>query len=241
MIKKILWLCLSLMMYILSHANIAEARTNFDNLHMDHEIVAKYEHGHKGYQAISKDSYGGYSYGKEQISTWRKNGKSSTFDFFIKYTKDNNYKIYEKLIRAGGYQAAYKGKKSFINTWEQLANQKSFQKTYDKFLLDTQIIPVYVRLDKNKNNHNIQRITGWASEDNAIQAAIKSIIIQHGQGGAYKMLLKIAMYNPHLTKAKFLESLYGHRMKSFPQYKKRYVSEYRDLKNYLTSGKSIIM
>jgi len=235
--KTLAFWCIA--MSILCYISDVNAKTDFNALHTKHDIVAKYECGNLGYQAISKDGYGGYSYGKWQISTQRRNNLPSTFDFFLTYLKDKNTNYYSRLINAGGYEAAYKGNKYFISTWKQIAQQKSFQQAYDSFLLDTQIIPVYSRMDKN-GNANFDKVTSWASEDNAIQAAVKSTIIQHGQGGAYKIFQEILFCNTDYTKESFLKKLYAYRSYKYPQYKRRYMAELHDLESYLESGESQI-
>ena len=239
MIKQIFWLGCCMAMSILSQTNQVEAKTNYDALHTKHDIVAKYECGNLGYQAISKDGYGGYSYGKWQISTWRKNNLPSTFDFFLTYLKDKNNKYYDVLMKAGGYKAAYAGNTNFIETWKRIAKKESFQNTYDKFLLEKEIIPVYSRMDKS-GNINLDKLTTWASEYNAIQAAIKSTIIQHGQGGAYKIFQRICSDKNTLTKEVFLKELYAHRKIKYPEYKARYNAEYDDLKDFLHSHEAAI-
>lgn len=234
MIKNKIWLCCYLTTLLLSQITPAEAKTNYDALHTKHDIVAKYECGKLGYQAISRDSYGGYSYGKWQISTKRINGKPSTFDFFLNYLKDNDKNIYIKLIKAGGYQAAFKGNENFIKTWKSLAKIESFKVVYDKFLLDTQIIPVYTRMDKS-GNEKLDKITTWASENNAIQAALKSTIIQHGTGGAYKIFVNVLNMSKDINKDTFIENLYTYRKIHYPKYKTRYNSECKDIIAYLHS------
>lgn len=223
---------------ILNSINAA-AKTNYDALYTNHEIIAKYEHGGKGYGAVSKDCYGGYSYGKLQISTWRKNNKPSTFDFFMKYVQEHSPKTYHTLNSVGGQPAAFKGDKHFINTWKSLARKSDFRDLYDKFIHDTQIKPVYRRMDKS-HNKRLDRVTSWSSTNNAIQAAIKSTIIQHGSGGAYKIISNIMNnINPE-TKEEFLSNIYRYRKKHYPQYAVRYNKEYRDLLAYLHSDKAII-
>lgn len=239
MIKQTFWLGCCVTAIILSQTNQAEAKTNYDALHTKHDIVAKYECGNLGYQAISKDGYGGYSYGKWQISTWRKNNLPSTFDFFLTYLKDKNNKYYDVLMKAGGYKAAYAGNTNFIKTWKRIAKEKAFQDAYDDFLLKREIFPVYARMDKN-GNANFDKLTTWASEDNAIQAAIKSTIIQHGQGGAYRIFQSVCSEKNVLTKESFLKELYTHRKIKYPEYKARYNAEYDDLKDFLHSDEAVI-
>ena len=103
------------------------------------------------------------------------------------------------MIQAGGYKAAYAGNKNFIVTWKRIAKEKAFQDAYDDFLLKREIFPVYTRMDKS-GNVNLDKLTSWASEDNAIQAAVKSTIIQHGQGGAYRIFQSICSEKAVLTK-----------------------------------------
>lgn len=217
-----------------------EAKTNRVALHNDHEITAKYEHGGKGYQAIGKDSYGGYSYGKWQISTERRKGKPSTFDFFLRYAQETSPKYYKILEKAGGQKAAYIGSQNFILTWKKLAAEKAFQRLYDNFLLHKQIIPVYERLDESKNP-NLDLVTTWGSTDNAIQAAIKSSVVQHGSGGAFGMIRNVVEIYKPTTKEMFLKRLYEYRTNRFPRYKSRYKAEYSDLCKYLNSGTSKIV
>lgn len=225
---------------ILGNQNIAQAKTNYNALHTQHDIIAKRECGTKGYQAISKDNYGGYSYGKWQLSTERRKNRPSTFDFFLKYTQENAPYIHDKLIKAGGQPAAYIGKPEFIETWKKLAERQDFQKIYEEFLLNTQIIPVYDRLD-NLKDKRFDKVTTWGSTDNAIQAAIKSAIIQHGSGGAFGIIYNImTIYNP-TTKEQFLKKIYDYRKDRFPRYTNRYIAEYKDLNKYLSSGNSKIV
>lgn len=225
---------------VLSSMNPVDAKTNYDNLHTNHEITAKREHGGKGYLAIGKDSYGGYSYGKEQLSTERRNNKPSTFDFFLKYASENSPRYYNILVKAGGQNAAYKGNSHFISTWKKIASHKKFQELYDSFILNTQIVPVYERMDKS-GNVRLDKVTTWGSNDNVIQAAIKSMIIQHGPNGAYNMISEIIrVHNPD-TKIEFLQHMYSIRTLKHPKYKKRYAGEYNELKNHLNSGNSKIL
>ena len=213
------------------------AEINYNVLYNNESLVAKYEHGGKGYQAIAKDSYGGYSYGKWQISTKRYDEKLSTFDFFLKYTKQKSPTFYKQLEEAGGYKGAFFGEEDFINTWKTLAKNKEFQKIYDNFIIDTQIIPVYKRLD-NSNDIKLMRIASWGSEDKVIHAILESLIIQHGSGGAYNMISKVIISDNPETKEMFLKSIYEYRKKKFPKYKRRYNLEYAELNQYLVEGKS---
>ncbi len=228
-----------LSIFFIFNINTVEARTIYANLLNNHEITAKYEHGGKGYQAIGKDSYKGYSYGKWQISTERRNNKPSTFDFFLKYLKEKAPVFYTELHKAGGQEKAFSGDVNFRKTWKKLALDKDFQQSYDNFIFDTQVIPVYTRLD-NSDNIKLDKLTTWSSENKAIQAAIKSTIIQHGSNGAFNMLSKIMLNKNVNNKDIFLKKLYEYRIFRFPRYKKRYLAEYNDLKNYLNSEKSKI-
>ena len=217
--------------------NTAQAKTNFDRLHYDHQIIAKYECGNRGYSAIGKDNYGGYSYGKWQISTERRNNRPSTFDFYLKYTQKRAPYIYKALMKAGGTEAAYNGTTKFINTWKNLSAQAEFRQIYNDFLLTTQVFVLYKKLDSVQNS-NFDKITDWGSNNNAIQATLQSLVIQHGAGGAYKIIETVLNSNENNTKQEFLLNIFKERMKRFPKYKKRYEAECKDLVEFLNSSDS---
>lgn len=204
-----------------------------------HEITAQYEHGGKGYSAIVKDNYGGYSYGKEQISTRRIGKAPSTFDAFMKYLKGKDVSMYKTLEKAGGWDSAFKGTQTFKNTWLKLANRADFQEIYNDFILDTQILPVYTRMDQ-ATSVDLDKITTWGSQNSAVQAAIRSIIIQHGRSGAFNMIKNVVKKDNPKTMNDFINDLYTYRSKKFPDYKNRYTAEKNDLIAYLNSGKANI-
>lgn len=234
MINKIKsMLCISLVSICI--ADLVNAQENdYSNLNNNHEIVAKYEHGGKGYEAIAKDSYGGYSYGKWQISTRRKDNQPSTFDYFLTYLKKNNNVYYEKLINAGGYESAFKGDPEFIAIWKKVSKETSFKLTYDNFILDTQIIPGYKRMEK-EDSHAFNQIIDWGLNDKTIQAAIHSMIIQHGPIGSFKLIRKALTGYKLTTKEDFLKVVYETRKATYPKYIRRYNNEYRDLINSMCS------
>ena len=206
--------------------NEVQAETNYSMLSNDHEVVAKYEHGGKGYSAISKDCVG-YSYGKWQISTKRVENHKSTFDLFLNYLKEHNISYYNELQKAGGYDNAYLGTENFKNAWKKISKQKDFQKIYEDFILETQIKPAYKKFDTNEDLDNV---TTWGSENETVQAALHSVIIQHGIGGAYKLVKNtMSIYKPE-TPEDFVECLYNYRTNKFKRYKTRYKNEYADLK-----------
>ena len=231
MLKKIS--VLILLVFMLSiYASKTSATTIYKNLHTNHDVVAKYESGQEGYKAVAKDSYQGYSYGKWQISTYRKNGALSTFDYFLEYLNDKDMLIYEIFSMAGGYEAAFKGDTKFLEAWVTLAEYPRFQALYDSFLLERQIIPVYMRLD-DLNDTKLSQVTTWGSELEPVQAAIESTIIQHGCGGAYRMIVYVTkMYDPQTPKD-FVTKLYKRRSKLFPAYKSRYDKECKELTSLL--------
>lgn len=225
-------LCASLMLVVLP--NQANAQGKYSNLNNNHEIIAKYEHGGKGYEAIAKDSYGGYSYGKWQISTRRKDGRLSTFDTFLTYLSQHNHTYYIKLMKAGGYEAAFEGDPEFILTWKMISKDQSFKLTYDKFILDTQIIPAYKRMEQEESEA-FDKIVEWGLDDLVIQAAIHSMIIQHGPTGNFRLIKKALNGYKLTTKEDFLKVVYETRKSTYPQYTRRYNNEYRDLINSMCS------
>lgn len=232
MINKIA--CTALIVLSISFfPNIAQSKTNYSMLSNNHEVVAKYEHGGKGYSAISKDTVG-HSYGKWQISTKRVGNYKSTFDLFLIYLKQHNVNYYNQLVKAGGYGNAYLGTKNFKNTWKKISKEEKFQEIYDDFILETQIKPAYKKFDTNKN---LDKVTSWGSENQIVQAALHSVIIQHGIGGAYKLVKNtMIIYKPE-TPEDFVKCLYDHRTNKFKKYKTRYKKEYSDLKLNLNNMK----
>lgn len=220
----------------------ADAKTDPEMLRSGaHSVTAKYEHGGKGYSAIVKDNYGGYSYGKEQLSTRRLNSKNanSTFDAFLKYAGKKAPYIKKALETAGGWQGAFRGTDTFKQAWLKLANQKEFQDVYDDFILDTQVLPVFNRMDK-ATSVNLDKITRWGSQNSAMQAAIRSAIIQHGRDGAFKMICNVVKAHNPANMGEFIRDLYKYRAKKFPKYKSRYTNECDDVIEYLKSKDSNI-
>lgn len=206
-----------------------------------HQVTAQYEHGGKGYKAIVKDNYGGYSYGKEQLSTRRLNSKhaNSTFDAFIKYAGKKAPYIKKSLDAAGGWEGAFKGTPTFKQAWLKLADQKEFQDVYDDFILDTQVMPVFDRMDQ-ATSVNLDKITRWGSQNAAMQAAIRSAIIQHGRDGAFRMICDVVKAHNPANMGEFIRNLYNKRAAKFPKYKSRYTAECNDVIEYLKSNDSNI-
>lgn len=224
MINKIACTALIVLLTLLLPNNVY-AETNYSMLNNDHEIIAKYEHGGKGYSAISQDSVG-YSYGKWQISTKRSDDGSSTFDSFLFYLKQHNILYYNELQKAGGYDNAYLGTNSFKKAWKKISKEKEFQEIYDDFILEILIKPAYKKFDTNEN---LNKITTWGSTNLIVQAALHSIIIQHGINGAYRLVDNtVKIYKPQ-TPEEFVKDLYDYRTKKFSKYKTRYKNEYADL------------
>jgi len=220
---------------LLTNTTLVNANFEYDTLYEINDIVGKYEHGGKGYQAVSKDSYGGYSYGKWQISTKRGNNNLSTFDSFMNYLELHGSLFARLLKKHGGYKAAFAGKHEFIKAWKMAANNPEFQKLYDRFIIDTQIIPVYIRMN-NSNSKNNHIIAKWGLTDKTIQAAINSTLIQHGPNGGYKLLTEVMLIYKPTNKKTFLKCLYEYRKIKFPLYKKRYIAELKDLQKHLNEG-----
>jgi hypothetical protein len=214
--------------------NPAYSKTIVDNIQTHHPVTAKYESGDKGYDCIVKDNYGGYSYGKDQISTERRNGNPSTFDYFMKYAKEKDPNIEYHLRKAGGWEAANKGDKAFINKWREMTYRKDFRDVYDGFLKDREFVPVYNRMDSS--NAQMKKITNWASNNRAVQAALHSTIIQHGKNGAFNLIKKASNSGAINTPEQFIKKLYDCRSKKFPKYKSRYKNECSDVLSYLKHG-----
>lgn len=219
--------------------NPAFAQTKINNIQPDHPVIAKYESGDKGYDCIVKDNYGGYSYGKYQISTERRDGKPSTFDYFMKYAKEKDPNIEYHLRKAGGWEAANKGDKAFKDKWCEMTYRKDFRDVYDGFIRDKEFLPVYQKMD-NASHKTFDKITNWASNNKAVQASIHSAIIQHGKNGAFK-LMKRAVETKKINRPEdFIKALYDLRAVKYPKYKSRYKAEYADVSKYFKNKEAKI-
>ena len=219
--------------------NPAYSKTIVDNIQTHHPVTAKYESGDKGYDCIVKDNYGGYSYGKDQISTERRNGNPSTFDYFMKYAKEKDPNIEYHLRKAGGWEAANKGDPAFIAKWCEMTFRKDFQDVYNGFMRDKEFLPVYQRMDKTSHG-KFDKVTTWASNNKAVQASINSAIIQHGKNGAYKLMNKVVTSKTIKTPEQFVKALYDLRAAKYPKYKARYKAEYADVSKYLKNKEAKI-
>lgn len=219
--------------------NPAYSKTIVDNIQTHHPVTAKYESGDKGYDCIVKDNYGGYSYGKDQISTERRNGNPSTFDYFMKYAKEKDPNIEYHLRKAGGWEAANKGDPAFIAKWCEMTFRKDFQDVYNGFMRDKEFLPVYQRMDKTSHG-KFDKVTTWASNNKAVQASINSAIIQHGKNGAYKLMNKVVTTKNIKTPEQFVKALYDLRAAKYPKYKSRYKAEYADVSKYLKNKEARI-
>ena len=229
---------------LMANPNDVNAKTNFNAIRGDHQITSKYEHGGKNNSAVSKDNYGGYSYGKNQISTQRVKNKPSTFDFFMRFLRDHDPGLAVLLDLAGGWEGAYKGTHDFVDTWKNLSHKDDFNQLYDSFIKNTQILPTYERMDKSKDP-DLDKITTWASRNDAVQAAIESCIIQHGPAGARDIFKKVMQIYKPKTDGAFIHELYKYRSaryKNIAGAKERYANEVKDVKNYYRqlTGKSAI-
>ena len=229
---------------LMGNPSAADAKTNFNAIKGDHQVTSKYEHGGKNNSAVSKDNYGGYSYGKNQLSTERRNKKPSTFDFFMKFLRDHEPGLAMVLELAGGWEAAYKGGDDFVDTWKNLSKNPAFNRVYDNFILHTQVLPTYRAMDATKNK-SLDKVTTWASTNPAVQAAIESCIIQHGPAGARRLFKQVMdIYKPK-TDGAFIHELYKHRAKVYGKLKgakDRYSNEVKDVKDYhkLMTGRAAL-
>ena len=95
------------------------------------------------------------------------------------------------------------------------------------------ILPVYNKM-ATSNNKSINKINQLSKNNYIIQAAIKSIIIQHGKNGAFRMLETIS--DEIKDEKTFLNALYQYRITKFPKYKKRYIAEYNELIRHLNTN-----
>ena len=180
-------------------------------------ISAKYEsNGKPG--AIGRDSTGGYSYGSYQIAT--KTGTMGTFMNYLK--KEDKYSdIYSSLNNAGGSSAATAGSSQFQGAWKNLAaNNADFKQAQHDFIQRTHHDPAVSRIKKSTGIDICDR--SWS---NGVQDAVWSTSVQHGAGGANKIvqraLARTGKTADTVTDAELIAAIYDERganngMKYFP-------------------------
>jgi len=177
---------------------------------------AKFESNGKA-GAIGKDSTGGYSYGSYQIAT-----KVGTMDTFMNYLKDDpKYsKYHTSLNNAGGSSGATSGTTEFKNEWKNLARDPDFAQAQHDFIQRSHHDPAVTKI---KNSTGIDVCDGTWS--NGVQDAVWSTAVQHGTGGANRILQRALARTGKtaetVTDTELINAIYDERganngMKYFP-------------------------
>lgn len=136
-------------------------------------LSGKYESNGK-IDAIGHDRTGGWSYGSHQIAA-----DTGSMSNYMDYLKENNPDQYEKLMAAGGVDAAKRGDPAFKDAWKNLAAEdpQGFKESQEKFFQQSYYQPA---ADKVLNKTGLD----VGTRSRAVNEVLYSTSIQHGTGGA---------------------------------------------------------
>lgn len=205
----------------LTHNNTNQINTLTNNT--PEHTLAQYEHGGKGHHSISKDNYGGYSYGFYQLST-KRSGSESPFDRFLKTLEMQAPKQANVLQKAGGWKGAFHGTEQFKNAWHQVADTSEFQKAYFNFIEKEYDQKLDSKL-KAAKQVPLGHVLDWANSNRIVREALRSCVIQHGPKSAFELVWHTVKDDHPQTEQDFVKSLYKHRIKRYSMYKNRYNRE----------------
>lgn len=161
-------------------------------------IAERFETGGKGSGIVGWDSTGGTSYGKYQIAS-----KTGAMDDFLKFIKDKNPEIYEKLKAAGPADAGKGG--NFAQVWQELASSGAFGNLEEDFI-KTQSYDVTMK----KLSPELQK---FIESNEALKQMLFSTSVQHGGSGAAGILNKV--WKPGMTEEQLVQAVYGERATRF--------------------------
>jgi len=136
------------------------------------KLSARYESGRRGSAAIGYDNTGGWSYGKYQIETQR-----GTMGKFLSYAATHEPQMHQKLIAAGGLDAARDGKAEFKKAWGELATDSRFSALQHSFIASRHYEPLAARLKSEQGLDLSQRSA-------ALRDVVWSVAVQHGSGSS---------------------------------------------------------
>ena len=138
-------------------------------------LSAKYE-SNGNPKIIGRDSTGGYSYGEYQIAT-----KVGTFKNYMSFLQTNHPDTYNELQAAGGDSAARAGTPEFKAAWQRIMADPHHAETQHAFIQATHYNPAVGKVIKS---------TGFDFTTRAkpVQDALWSTAVQHGPGGANKIV-----------------------------------------------------
>lgn len=163
-------------------------------------LSAKYESLGKGSAAIGKDSQGGASYGKYQISE-----AQGTLKDFLRFAKETSPDVYRALAPVQKTATNISGK--FARAWKILASQGKLEGLEHEFIKNT-------HYDKALSDLKDKGID-LSGRPDIMKDVIWSTSVQHGGAGAADIISGIPKINS-LSDAGLINRIYADRMKQFP-------------------------
>ena len=174
--------------------------------------------------AANPDNNGNWAYGAYQFNTAPGNG----MDEFLNHLRDGGPEtqpMYSKLMGAGGRAAADKGDPKFVKAWKELARNPNFLKHQHLVAKKSYLSPLLSSLKKAGYDFSKAPV--------AIQESLLATAINHGAGGAHKIVLqalqdigfKAGSSMSQLPAERFVDHLYQKRTAAYRPNTKSYERE----------------
>ncbi len=171
-------------------------------------FVAQFESGKDGGAAIGYDKNGGTSYGKFQIAS-----KTGTYDAFLSWMDKSGHTDAAAALRAAGSPDTGGKEGAAPAAWKKLvAEKKITDEMQEQFIRETHVAPALAKAPPE--------LASAMDSDPRIAAAVFSTAVQHGAGGAGKLLTDAWNAAGGATAAggdaaKFIDALYESRKGQF--------------------------
>lgn len=185
--------------------------TSFRGKHPLGSLSSEYESRGKS-DTIGYDEGGGYSYGLYQIET-----KKGTMKSYLNYlSKHPDYHLLgERLIKAGGHEAAKSKHESFVREWKNLSQEDMFKKSQIDFIKQGHLKPLLNNLKtiKGLDINNLNPV---------LEDVLFSTAVQHTKASD---IVKSALVSdkPVLTEDEIINKIYERRSS--------YVNERKELES----------
>ena len=166
------------------------------------------------YEVKYKKDKGGLSYGTWQIET----AKDGTMNDYLDYLDHNGYNsIYQRLQRAGGFNAAREGIREFVETWQQIAEEEPelFRRSQYEFIRKNNYEKRSLKsLNRQNPNFNLD------SHHPVIKDILWSIGVQHSPAGVDEIIRNTFIDKKDLTDEEFIHRIYKKRTEYIENYPK---------------------
>ena len=188
----------------INNGNIAGARASLEVMQRGDaaDFSAQYESGLQGSTAIGYDKNGGTSYGKFQISS-----KAGTFDEWLKWLDKNGHEGVAQELRASGPADTGSRNGNTPEAWRALVQSGAITDDMQlQFIKESHLDPALEKLPKDARDAILA--------DGTLYRAFFSTAVQHGAGGAVKLIGR-NWEKSGGDKDAFLDSLYADRKTQF--------------------------